>query len=157
LIIFIADGSRPISKEDRKILSLLRGRKVIVLINKTDLGMKIEEEEIRITLPHAPVIRAAIKNNIGIDELEQEIEALVYGGKVKQEESLLVTNVRHTELLEKARAAIADAGAMAENSEALDFIEVDVRRCWELLGEIIGESVTEDIIDQVFARFCLGK
>jgi tRNA modification GTPase len=157
LIVFITDGSSPLSKEDRKIMSKLDGRKVIVLINKTDLGLKAEEEEIKICLPHAKVIRASIKNNIGIEELEREIENMVYGGQVKQEESLLVTNVRHTELLKQAAAAIGDAHAMSENSEALDFIEVDVRRCWELLGEIIGESVTEDIIDQVFARFCLGK
>lgn len=157
LIIFITDGSSPLSKEDRRIMSKLEGRKVIVLINKTDLGLKAEEGEIKICLPHAKVIRASIKNNIGIGELEREIENMVYGGQVKQEESLLVTNVRHAELLKQARTAIGDAHAMSENSEALDFIEVDVRRCWELLGEIIGESVTEDIIDQVFARFCLGK
>ena len=157
LIIFIADGSSPLSKEDRKIMSKLEARKVIVLINKTDLGLKVEEEEIKICLPHAKVIRASVKNNIGIEELEQEIEDMVFDGKVRQEESLLVTNVRHTELLDQARTAIRDAHAMSEKAEALDFIEVDVRRCWELLGEIIGESVTEDIIDQVFARFCLGK
>lgn len=157
LIIFLVDGSSPLSKEDRKIMSKLGGRKVIVLVNKTDLGVLVEEEELKITLPHARMIKAAIKENIGIEELEQEIVSLVYGGQIKQEESLLVTNVRHMELLEKARDAIGDAFVMADNKEALDFIEVDVRRCWELLGEIIGESVTEDIIDQVFARFCLGK
>jgi tRNA modification GTPase TrmE len=157
LIIFIADGSSPLTDEDRSILSKLDGRKVIVLINKTDLGIRVEEDEIRNTVPQAKLIRAVIKDNIGIEELEKEIESLVYGGKVKQEESLLVTNVRHAELLEKARDSINDAKMMSESMEALDFIEVDVRRCWETLGEIIGESVTEDIIDQVFARFCLGK
>lgn len=157
LIIFIIDGSSPLTTEDRKIMEKLSGRKVILLVNKTDLGVQVEEEELKITLPHARMIKAAIKENIGIEELEQEIVSLVYGGQIKQDESLLVTNVRHMELLEKAGAAIHDALVMAENTEALDFIEVDVRRCWELLGEIIGESVTEDIIDQVFARFCLGK
>ncbi|HVI41666.1 MAG TPA: tRNA uridine-5-carboxymethylaminomethyl(34) synthesis GTPase MnmE [Anaerovoracaceae bacterium] len=157
LIIFIVDGSSPLTKEDRKIMSQIGSRKAIVLINKTDLGLQIEEEEINISLPHARMIKAAIKMNMGIEELEREIVALVYGGQIRQEESLLVTNVRHMELLEKAKTAIGDAYTMAENSEALDFIEVDVRRCWELLGEIIGEAVTEDIIDQVFARFCLGK
>lgn len=157
LVIFIVDGSSPLSREDREIMSKISTRKAIVLINKTDLGSNIEEEEILITLPHAGVIKASIRNNVGIEALEREIVSMVYGGQVKQEESLLVTNVRHMELLEKAKMAIGDASAMAENSEALDFIEVDVRRCWELLGEIIGESVTEDIIDQVFARFCLGK
>lgn len=157
LIIFIVDGSSPLSGEDQKIMTKLSGRQVIILINKTDLGLQIEEEEIKDTLPQGRMIRASIKNNMGIEELEQEIVSMVYGGQIKQEESLLVTNVRHMELLEKAKSAIDDAHAMAANSEALDFIEVDVRRCWELLGEIIGESVTEDIIEEVFARFCLGK
>ena len=157
LIILIVDGSSSLTEEDKEIMSKIGKRKVIVLVNKIDLEQKIEEEEIRISLPEANVIRASIKNSLGIQELEQEIEGLVYGGHVKQEESLLVTNVRHMDLLENAKAALEDAYQMADRTEALDFIEVDVRRSWELLGEMIGEAVTEDIIDQVFARFCLGK
>lgn len=157
LIIFIADGSNPLAEEDRRIINKIGEKKIILLINKTDLGLKIEEAEIRESLPEAKIIKAAIKQNIGVQELEQEIVSLVYGGQIKQDESLLVTNVRHMELLEKAKKEIADAYIMAENTEALDFIEVDVRHCWELLGEIIGEAVTEDILEQVFARFCLGK
>ena len=157
LIILIVDGSCPLTEEDEKIIEKIGSRNVLVLINKTDLGQIIDEEDIRNRLPVATLIKAAIKQNVGIQALEQEIENLVYGGKVKQEESLLVTNVRHMELLDKSKEAITDAYKMAATSEALDFIEVDVRRCWELLGEIIGESVTEDIIEQVFARFCLGK
>ncbi len=157
LIIFIIDGSSLLTEEDLEIMSKIGNRKVIVLINKIDLELVIDEEEIKNRLQQARVIRSSIKNNLGVHELEEEIVSLVYGGKIKQEESLLVTNVRHMKLLEKANEAIGDAYEMAENSEALDFIEVDVRRCWEILGEIIGEAVTEDIIDQVFERFCLGK
>lgn len=157
LIIFIVDGSQPMTREDRRIMSHLDSRNAIVLMNKSDLGFQIEETEIKISLPHAKLINASIKKNAGIQDLEQEIAAMVYGGQVKQEDSLLVTNVRHIDLLEKAKAAIDDAHALAEQAEALDFVEVDVRHCWELLGELIGESVTEDIIDKVFERFCLGK
>ncbi|QOX64802.1 tRNA uridine-5-carboxymethylaminomethyl(34) synthesis GTPase MnmE [Anoxybacterium hadale] len=157
LVIFILDGSKPMESEDLSIIEKLEGRNVIVLLNKEDLGIEVSQEKINQMLPGATVIRSAVKNGHGINALEDAIERLVFGGKVKQEDSLLVTNVRHMELLEQAAAAIKDAGTMAKNAEALDFIEVDVRRSWELLGEIIGESVTEDIIDQVFARFCLGK
>ena len=157
LIIYMIDGSDSLSDEDNEIISKLQDRKVIVLINKTDLGLKTREEEVKEKLPDSNIIKASIKTGLGIEELEKTVEKLVYGGKVSQEESLLITNVRHTELLEKAASAISDALRMAESAEALDFIEVDVRRCWELLGEIIGESVTEDIIDTVFERFCLGK
>lgn len=157
LVIFILDGSKPMESEDLSIIEKLEGRNVIVLLNKEDLGIEVSQEKINQMLPGATVLRSAVKNGHGINALEDAIERLVFGGKVKQEDSLLVTNVRHMELLEQAAAAIKDAGTMAKNAEALDFIEVDVRRSWELLGEIIGESVTEDIIDQVFARFCLGK
>lgn len=157
LVIFIADGSHELSEDDREILKKIGEKKVIVLLNKTDLGLKIDDNEILAELPGAKIIETSVKNNVGIDELEKEIVSLVYGGQVVQEESLLVTNVRHTELLEKAKSAVSDAYTMAQNYEALDFIEVDVRRCYELLGEIIGESVTDDILEQVFARFCLGK
>ena len=82
---------------------------------------------------------------------------MVYGGKVRQEESLLITNARHKDLLSRASNSLSDARIMAEKREALDFIEVDVKLCWELLGEIVGETTTEEIINQVFANFCLGK
>ena len=82
---------------------------------------------------------------------------LVYGGEVKQNENLMVTNVRHKNLLEESSSALKDAGLMAESGEALELLEIDINRAYELLGEIIGESVNEDIINEVFARFCLGK
>ena len=82
---------------------------------------------------------------------------MVYKGEVKQNDSLMVTNVRHKSLLEQAVSSIGDAKAMAEAGEPLEFIEIDVNRSYELLGEIIGETVADDIINEVFARFCLGK
>ena len=94
---------------------------------------------------------------MGIDKIENSIEELVYGGKVTQKDSLLVTNVRHKNLLVEANRSINDALEMTKNEEALEFIEIDVNSAYELLGEIIGETVQEDIINEVFARFCLGK
>ena len=85
------------------------------------------------------------------------LEDLVYGGEVKQTESLLVSNVRQKDLLVRALSFIRDGRLQAEEGAALDFIEIDVKSAWELLGEIIGETVTDTIIEEVFARFCLGK
>jgi tRNA modification GTPase len=92
-----------------------------------------------------------------VEEIENEIESLVYGGKVKQSDSLLVTNARHEALLREAKKALDDAGEMTGRNEALDFIEVDINRSYELLGQIIGETVEEDVLNEVFSRFCLGK
>jgi len=94
---------------------------------------------------------------MGIDRIEEEVENLVYGGEVKQGDSMMVTNVRHKALLEEASQSLTDAINMAEMGEALEFLEIDVNRAYEVLGQIIGEAVEEDIINEVFARFCLGK
>ena len=94
---------------------------------------------------------------MGIDRIEEEVENLVYGGEVKQGDSMMVTNVRHKALLEEASQSLADAIGMAQIGEALEFLEIDVNRAYEVLGQIIGEAVEEDIINEVFARFCLGK
>lgn len=157
LIIFMIDGSEPLGKGDLEIANHIGDRKVIVLINKTDLGNKTDEKQIKMLLPEAIVINTSVINQKGINELEDQIEAMVYCGQVKQEQSFIVANVRHKDLLERSRKSLSDAEEMAVRNEALDFIEVDVRNSWELLGEIIGETVSEDIIDKVFERFCLGK
>ena len=157
LILFMLDKSRALEKEDLEIIDIIGERKVIVLLNKNDLGQEISVEEISQRLPNSKIITTAIAKAEGINQIEQEIVDLVYGGQVRQNESLLITNARHKSLLEGAMTAIKDALSMTEAKEALDFIEIDVKRSYEILGEIIGETVSEDIIDEVFARFCLGK
>ena len=157
LIIFMVDSSIPLGDEDREIIDYIGDRKAIVIINKTDLELKINRAEIQEKLPHAVFIDAAVAKGFGIKDIEDEIEKLVYGGQVKQQDSMMVTNVRHKALLEEASKSLGDAVVMAETGEALELLEIDVNRAYELLGEIIGEAVSEDIISEVFARFCLGK
>lgn len=156
-VIFIMDGSNNISNEDVKIIEYLKERKSLVLINKKDIDQKISSEYIAKLLPYSQVIETSLINGEGIEEIENAIEELVYGGEVSQKESLMVNNVRHIELLQKSRDSLDDALVMTMNREALDFIEIDVRNAYEFTGEIIGESVNDDIINEVFARFCLGK
>ena len=153
----MVDNARPLDDEDREIIEYIGDRKVIVIINKTDLESKLERDEIEKMLTGAILIEAAVAKDQGISIIEDEIEKLVYDGRVKQNNSIMVTNVRHKALLDEASSALKDASSMAEAGEALEFIEIDVNRAYELLGEIIGEAVNEDIINEVFARFCLGK
>lgn len=157
LVIFMVDNARPLDDEDREIIEYIGDRKVIVIINKTDLESKLNRKEIEEKLPGAIFIEAAVAKDQGINIIEDEIENLVYGGQVKQGDSMMVTNVRHKALLEEASSALSDAASMAEAGEALEFLEIDVNRAYEALGEIIGEAVSDDIINEVFARFCLGK
>ena len=156
-ILFLLDGSRPLEEEDLQIMELLGARKSLVLINKRDLGEAISIEEIAAKLPASQVIEASLLKGQGIMEIEDAVEDLVYGGEITQKESMMVNNVRHIELLQQAVKSLNDALHMSEMREALDFIEVDVKNAYERLGEIIGETVSDDIINEVFARFCLGK
>ena len=157
LIIFVLDGSCELSREDREIIDIIGKRKSLVLINKGDLEQKIDTSQIEKLIPEAKVILTIATEGAGIDAVEKEIEELVYGGKVRQGESLLISNVRQKNLLEKAGQSIKDAVEQTEAFVAMDFIEIDIKTAWELLGEIIGQTVSENIIEEVFARFCLGK
>lgn len=156
-ILFLLDGSRPLEEEDLQIMEFLKERKSLVLINKRDLGEAISIEEISAKLPASQVIETSLLKGQGITEIEDAVEDLVYGGEIVQKESMMVNNVRHIELLQQAVKSLTDALHMSERREALDFIEVDVKNAYERLGEIIGETVSDDIINEVFARFCLGK
>ena len=156
-IIFIMDGSEEISSEDEEIIEYLKERKCLLLINKKDLEQKIDSVQIRNMLPNSQIIKTSLINGDGIEEIENAVEELVYGGEITQSESMMVNNVRHINLLTDSFNSLEDALQMAVNREALDFIEIDVKNAYELTGEIIGESVNDDIINEVFARFCLGK
>lgn len=157
LILFVLDVNRPLEEEDREIAYHIGERKVILLLNKADLEQNLAEEELRRLLPQASVIHTSMTEDFGLEALEDEIERMVFGGQVRQEESGIVSNIRHKTLLQQAEEALKDGILAAAGGEALDLVEVDVRRAWEYLGEITGETVTEDIIDRVFERFCLGK
>lgn len=160
LILFVVDSSRELSAEDWEIMDYIGSRKTIVLINKIDLaGVWTEETKalIKEKLPAAEILETSMTERTGIHQLEEAIQDMVYSGSVKQNDSLLVTNVRHKDLLDQASGFIKDALAMTRMREAMDFIEVDVKSAYEALGEIIGETVSDDIINEVFSRFCLGK
>ena len=157
LVIFMLDASEPLAAEDNEIFDHMGERKAIVLLNKTDIDKKIEESEIKSRLKEAVVIETAVKEGIGISKLADTIEEMVYGGEVTQKSSLLVTNVRHKNILEESNQSIKDALDLIDTWQPLEFIEIDVNRCYELLGEIIGETAADDIIEKVFERFCLGK
>ena len=156
-IIYIMDGSSAISDEDREIASYLDGRDSVVLINKNDLERGFTNDDVRELVNDPVIIETSLINNEGIEEIENHIEELVYGGELSQHDSTMVNNVRHIELLKQSRDSLRDAMEMTLAREALDFIEVDVRNAYDLLGEITGETVSDDIINEVFARFCLGK
>ena len=156
-IIFIIDGSDDLTEEDIEIINTVGDRKCLLLINKKDLGVSVDPDLLGAKLPRAHVIQTSLKEGAGVEEVKDHIEQLVYGGEISQKESVLVTNVRHKELLEKSLGSLRDALEMTRAGEALEIIEVDVNDAYGQLGEIIGETVSDDVLDEVFSRFCLGK
>ncbi|MDO4546414.1 MAG: tRNA uridine-5-carboxymethylaminomethyl(34) synthesis GTPase MnmE, partial [Bacillota bacterium] len=156
-VILILDGSSQLSEEDETIMEYLKERKCLVLINKQDLGQMLSPVDVAGKLPKAEVIETSLISGEGVSQVEDAVEALVYGGEITQKESMMVNNVRHIELLHKAKEALEAALEMSRQRQALDFIEIDVKNSYDDLGEIIGETVSDEIIDEVFARFCLGK
>ena len=156
-IIDIIDASSPLSEEDREILDYIGDRKAMILLNKQDAGTVVIPTDIAHISPNSDIICTSLLTGEGVSEIEDKIEELVYGGQIAQSSSIMVTNVRHEELLHRSKQAVGDALVLTENMEQLDIIEIDVRNAYDLLGEITGETVTDEILDEVFSRFCLGK
>ncbi len=142
LVIMVLDSSRPLSEEDREILQTLENKKAIVLLNKTDLPQQIQLDELSKYVDCSSIIK---------------IEAMVYKGSVKNSSSLMVTNSRHKDALLKAYESINDAIIAIDQNMPYDFIEVDFKNIWDYLGYINGDTVKEDLLDTIFANFCIGK
>jgi len=157
LIILVLNASEKLSNEDIEILNLTKNRESIILVNKTDLESKIEYDEIERICGSMKIIKISVANNFGIDEVENEIFNMVYNGKINKSEDILVTNSRHINSLEKSISSLNDAIDSIDNEMALDFVEVDLNNSYSYLGEIIGDSLEENIIDKIFSNFCLGK
>lgn len=156
LVIFVLSANEALSDEDREIMSYLKDKKAVVLVNKTDLEMILDIKEIEAELGHMPIILTSVLMDDGMEALEDAIVQVVYGG-IKANETALVSNVRHLNALNKALKAISDAIRVTEEGMPYDFIEVDLKNVYEFLGEITGESIEEDLVNKIFANFCLGK
>ena len=157
LLIELTDARAPQSGRNPDIDSLAKGKSRIIVLNKSDLGFAVGENEVREMLPKAAVMRCAVKESVGIDAVEDEIETFVYGSEGSRSTRVLVNNVRHIHLLEQAEKDMENAAELIRRREPMEVIEVDVRSAYDALGEIIGETVSDEILDEVFSRFCLGK
>ena len=156
LVLALFDGSRPLDHEDEEILSLLAGQEAIVLLNKSDLAAVVTAEELSAKAA-VPVIEISTKDYSGMDKLTDAIKEKVYGGKVMADEGSFVSDERQANLLRNADRHLAAAITTIDAGLGLDFISIDLRSAWETLGEITGDTVGEDIIDEIFSKFCIGK
>lgn len=157
LILVMLDFSREISEEDREILQLVRGKEALILVNKSDLPGKLPLEEIRAAAGDHPVLTISAREEDGLTALTEAIHALVYGGRLVSDEGAFVNNARQAEILRQSILHLKDVLLAVQQEMSLDFLVIDLRSTWEKLGEITGETVGEDLIDQIFSQFCIGK
>ncbi|NGQ96076.1 tRNA uridine-5-carboxymethylaminomethyl(34) synthesis GTPase MnmE [Brevibacillus sp. SYP-B805] len=157
LILLVLNYNEPLQEDDYRIFEAIEGMQVIVIVNKFDLPQRINLEEVKKHFPGQPLVMTSAKEEKGIELLEQAISDIFFSGRVQQEDLTYVSNARHIELLRLAEQAVSDAIAAIDMQVPVDMVQIDIKKAWELLGEVIGESVGEDLIDQIFSQFCLGK
>ncbi|GGE06090.1 tRNA modification GTPase MnmE [Marinithermofilum abyssi] len=157
LVLLLLNYGEPLTDDDRKLIDLARDYTTIVVVNKTDLEPKLDLDEVKRLIGDHPLITTSLKEERGLDKLEQAIADLFLGGKAQSADATYVSNVRHVHLLERAQQSVRDAIEGIETGVPLDMVEIDLKNAWQYLGEIIGDAVAEDLIDQIFSQFCLGK
>ena len=151
LVLFLLDGSKGFLQEDEEILKEIGDKNHIILINKIDLENK------NIELENPNIVRISAKTGEGIVELEEKIEEIFNLKKLETENEFIVTNIRHKDLLNKARNGLKQAKETVENGLPIDMISINIKTAIESLGEILGESVSEGVLNRIFEKFCVGK
>ena len=150
LILLVLNNNDKLTHEENNLLSKIKNKKHLVIINKIDLEdiIKLEDKNI---------IRISIKENIGLDTLKNRIIELFNLGEISTKDMTYLSNARSISLLKKSLKTINEIIENIENNTPIDIIEMDLKNCWSILGEIIGASYTDELIDEIFSRFCLGK
>ena len=153
LIIIVLNNNEELSEEDKKILTACKDKKVIVVINKSDLERKINLDDIK----YQNIVYTNTIDLNGINSLKEKIVELFNLNELEQQDYTYLSNVRQISLAKEANSILEEVDNGIKNEVPVDMIEIDIKRAWEKLGEIIGETYTEELIDQLFSQFCLGK
>lgn len=156
LILYVADSSVPLDENDDEILSLICGRKAIILLNKNDLSTAVSEEELR-ARTEAPVLSISAKDKTGIPALEELIRERFFSGEISFNDEVYITNVRHKRLLEEAAESLRQVRESIALGMPEDFFSIDLMHAYERLGAIVGEAAGEDLVNEIFSKFCTGK
>ena len=156
LILYVVDSSLPLDENDREIMDLLGGRKSIVIYNKTDLESAVDIKELK-EKTGSPVIPVSVVEETGITELEETIKKMFFRGEISFDDEVYITNARHKTALEEALESLKMVRESIETGMSEDFFSIDLMSAYESLGKIVGESVGEDLVNEIFSRFCVGK
>ena len=158
LILLLIDSSAPLTAEDCELLTATQGKQRIVILNKTDLPRQVDLDELKKLTDGDALIETSIVKHEGMDQLGQQISKMFFNeGIESSQNNVMVTNARHIGLLHQANAALSDVLKGIDAGMPVDLVQIDMTRCWDLLGEITGDSYQDELLDQLFSQFCLGK
>lgn len=156
LIIYVVDASCDLDENDQQIMKLIENRKSIIILNKTDLEMILTKSELE-KKTGQKVIPVSIKEQVGIDDLEQQIKTMFYSGEIDFNDEVMITNVRHKTAMKEALNSLKLVKKSIDDQMPEDFYSIDLMNAYEQLGTIVGESLEDDLVNEIFAKFCMGK
>ena len=157
LVLLVLNAAESLTKEDFELIRLTNDKKRIIILNKTDLEEKLDRKELAKVSGNAPVYATSILKNEGVEALEEAISKLFFNGIENSQSTVMVTNARHIALLKKAENSLDSVLEGISSGMPVDLVQIDMTEAWNLLGEITGESYEDELLDQLFSQFCLGK
>jgi tRNA modification GTPase len=157
LLLVVVDGSSALSGEDEQILKKINGRQTVLVINKIDLPLRADSRKLKEWVPNAPVVKLSASQGAGLDELVKMISMICWKGEVVASNEELVTNVRHREALVRTEKALERLLETMQKKLSAEFISVDLHDALDAIGEIVGETTTDDLLGRIFSKFCIGK
>lgn len=157
LVLLVLNQSEALTPSDIELLEMTQNSKRIILLNKTDLPSQLDRTILATYSQDSPIFAISVLAQDGLEQLEQAISELFFAGQMNQNDASYLSNSRHIALLEQAQMALQEVQTGIEAGMPVDLVQMDLTRCWDLLGEIIGESVQDELITQLFSQFCLGK
>lgn len=158
LIIYVVDSSVDFDESDFEIIDLIKDKKCIVLLNKTDLEPKVTESHMKEKMKDDTVIiKTSTKENIGMEEFENAVKEMFFAGNLSENDEVMITNMRHKEALYDARESLNQVKQSLIDEMPEDFYSIDLMSAYASLGTIIGEEVGEDLVNEIFSKFCMGK
>ena len=167
LIVYVTDASMELDENDREIVSVIGDKSTIVLLNKSDLESVTSKEDVRGLFleisgkstenDRFAILHTSAKEGAGMEELEQTVRNMFFRGEIESSNEIVITNLRHKEALEEAYSALMLVKRSIEDGMPEDFYSYDLMNAYKALGRIIGEEVDDDLVEEIFSKFCMGK
>ena len=156
LIIYVVDASRDLDENDFEIIEMIRNKKAVILLNKSDLAMVVTKDMIK-ELIDKPMIEISAKEESGITELEETVKTMFFQGEISFNDEIYITNIRHKNAILESYESLQKVIVSIENGMPEDFYSIDLLDAYESLGSITGETIGEDLVNEIFSKFCMGK